>query len=174
MCSGIIVCGLNGCGKSTLGSALAEKLGYHFMDIENFYFDDSVGDTSYLSPRPRGEVERLLSLAVLQHDHFVLAAVKGAYTDVLVKSYKYAILIEVPKEIRMQRIRRRSLCKFGSRVLPGGDLYQAEEDFFNMAEARSEYYVTEWANELQCPVIRVDGTLPIEENVEFILDQMRQ
>ena len=35
---GIIICGLNGTGKSTLGKALAEKLHFHFIDIENLYF----------------------------------------------------------------------------------------------------------------------------------------
>ena len=29
---GIQICGLNGCGKSTLGRALAEKIGFHFID----------------------------------------------------------------------------------------------------------------------------------------------
>ena len=31
---GIQICGLNGCGKSTLGRALAEKIGFHFIDIK--------------------------------------------------------------------------------------------------------------------------------------------
>ena len=35
---GIQICGLNGCGKSTLGKALAEKIDFHFIDNENLYF----------------------------------------------------------------------------------------------------------------------------------------
>ena len=35
MGTGIIVCGLNGTGKSTLGKALAEALGHHFIDSED-------------------------------------------------------------------------------------------------------------------------------------------
>lgn len=35
---GIIICGLNGTGKNTLGKALAEKLHFHFIGIENLYF----------------------------------------------------------------------------------------------------------------------------------------
>lgn len=31
---GIILCGLNGCGKSTLGHALADALGWRFIDNE--------------------------------------------------------------------------------------------------------------------------------------------
>lgn len=38
MGAGIMVCGLNGSGKSTLGKALAEKLGFHFIDNEDLFF----------------------------------------------------------------------------------------------------------------------------------------
>ena len=30
MGTGILICGLNGCGKSTIGKALAAKTGFHF------------------------------------------------------------------------------------------------------------------------------------------------
>ena len=32
---GILICGLNGTGKSTLGRMLAERLGYCFIDNED-------------------------------------------------------------------------------------------------------------------------------------------
>lgn len=35
---GIVVCGLNGCGKSTLGKALAEQMGIHYIDNEDLFF----------------------------------------------------------------------------------------------------------------------------------------
>ena len=35
---GICLCGLNGCGKTTLAKALAETLGFKHLDIENYYF----------------------------------------------------------------------------------------------------------------------------------------
>ena len=35
---GILICGLNGCGKSTLGRQLAERLGCRFIDNEDLYF----------------------------------------------------------------------------------------------------------------------------------------
>ena len=34
MGTGIMICGLNGTGKSTLGKALAEKLHFYFIDNE--------------------------------------------------------------------------------------------------------------------------------------------
>lgn len=172
MGTGIIVCGLNGCGKSTLGKALAQKMGFHFIDIEDLYFTRASNDTPYANPRTRAEVEKLLLEEVRKHDHFVFSAIKGDYGEELQKHYQYAVVIEVPKEIRTQRVRNRSLQKFGSRMLEGGDLFKAEEHFFAMVESRTEAYYAQWLQSLQCPVIWVDGTRPIEENVHHIVKQI--
>jgi len=32
--------------------------------------------------------------------------------------------------------------------------------------------VEDWARHLTCPVIRIDGTKPVEENVNLIVEQM--
>ena len=39
-------------------------------------------------------------------------------------------------------------------------------------KSRDENTVEEWLQSLSCPVIRVDGTGPVEENVDFIISQM--
>ena len=79
MAKGIVVCGLNGCGKSTLSRALAEKLGLYFIDNENLYFSRNAADEPYANPRTRAEAEALLMEEVRRHGDFVFAAVKGDY-----------------------------------------------------------------------------------------------
>jgi len=170
---GIIVCGLNGCGKSTLGRALAEKLGFYFVDNEDLYFPKTNPDYAYSSPRTRKEVENLLFNEMKEHENFVFASVKGDYGEHIYPFFQYAVLIEVPKEIRIQRVRNRSFQKFGDRMLIGGDLYEKEERFFELIESRPENMVEEWIQALNCPIIRVDGTKSIEENVEFIMGKVQ-
>ena len=108
MAKGIVVCGLNGCGKSTLGRALAEKMGLYFIDNENLYFSRNAADEPYANPRTRAEAEALLMEEVRRHGDFVFAAVKGDYGSAILPLYRYAVLIEVPKEIRLRRVRDRS------------------------------------------------------------------
>ena len=60
MAKGIVVCGLNGCGKSTLGRALAQKIGFHFIDNEELFFTRNAADEPYANPRTRAEAEALL------------------------------------------------------------------------------------------------------------------
>ena len=73
---GIIICGLNGTGKSTLGKALSEKLHFYFIDIEDQYFPKTDPDYIYASPRTREEVETILLHEMKVHENFILASVK--------------------------------------------------------------------------------------------------
>jgi len=173
MGTGIIVCGLNGSGKSTLGKALAKKLDYHFIDIEDLYFPKTNPDYAYSSPRTREEVGDLLSQEIHAYENFVLASVKGDYGENIHPFFRYAVLIDVPKDIRIQRVKNRSFEKFGNRMLPGGDLHEREEKFFDLVKSRSEAAVEEWIQTLQCPIIRVDGTRPLSENADFIIARLQ-
>ena len=47
-------------------------------------------------------------------------------------------MIDVPKDIRIQRVKNRSFEKFGDRMLSGGDLYEQEEKFFALVQSRAE------------------------------------
>ncbi len=121
---GIIICGLNGAGKSTLGKTLAEKLHFHFIDIENLYFPKTNPDYIYAWPRTREDVEECLLYEIRTHENFILASVKGDYGEDIYSFFQSAILLDVPKDIRLQRVKERSFQKFGNRMLSGGDLFE--------------------------------------------------
>lgn len=170
---GIIICGLNGTGKSTLGKTLAEKLHFHFIDIENLYFPKTNPNYIYSSPRTREDVAERLLCEIRTHENFILASVKGDYGEELYSFFQCAILLDVPRDIRLQRVKDRSFQKFGNRMLSSGDLFEQEEKFFRVVESRNEDTVEEWAKSLKCPVIRIDGTKPIDENTDFIIALMQ-
>lgn len=171
---GILVCGLNGAGKSTLGKMLADRMGYAFIDHEDLCFPKT--DPSYLfsSPRSEEEVIRLLEEQISENDRFVFAAVRGRFGGKLTAALDHIVLIEVPKPVRAQRVRDRSFQKFGDRILPGGDLYEQESKWFSLTDGRLETYVTDWLETVDCPVIRIDGTLPVRENVDYLVSALRK
>ena len=57
-------------------------------------------------------------------------------------------------------------------MLAGGDLYEQEERFFDYVASRDENTVKDWIRGLPCPVIRVDGTKPVTENIALIQSRM--
>ena len=165
---GILICGLNGSGKSTLGKTLADRMGYEFIDNEDLFFPKTDPLYPFSGSRSEEEVIRLLEEKISANHRFIFAAVRGNYGDKLIASLDHIVLIEVPKQIRSRRVRDRSFQKFGNRILPGGDLYEKESKWFSFADSRPDAYVTEWLETLDCPVIRIDGTLPVDENVNHL------
>lgn len=168
----IIICGGNGAGKSTLGKALADKLNYKFMDIENYYFPKSESDYPYAVARTRAEVSALLLEDMKKYPNFILASVKGDYGEEVVSLFTYAIWINVPKDIRLERVRERSFQKFGDRISPDGDLYEKEKKFLDMVQNRSEQDVENWLKSTHIPMIQVDGTNTVLHNIEIIIDKI--
>ena len=171
---GIIICGMNGSGKSTLGRALAERLGWRFIDNEDLYFPKADPAHPYAAERTREEVEALLLEEVRRDDNFVFAAVRGNYGEAVLAYYRAAVLVEVPRDVRLARVKARSFAKFGERMLPGGDLYESEKRFYDLIAARPEDYATSWLDAVDIPVLKVDGLLPVGENVARIAEWLRR
>ncbi len=139
-----------------------------------FFFPKTDPHYIFANPRSREEVVNILLDTVKKNKNFVFSAVRGDYGNDIIPFYHYAVFIDVPQEIRLKRIRNRSFQKFGNRMLPGGDLYEREEAFFDMVSARTEYYVEEWIQTLRCPILRVDGTKTIKDNVALIVEQLQR
>ena len=168
----IIICGGNGAGKSTLGKVLADKLNYKFMDIEDYYFPKSKSDYPYDTARTREEVSALLLEDMKKYPDFILASVKGDYGEAVISLFTYAVWINVPKDIRLERVRERSFQKFGDRILPGGNLYEKEKKFLDMVQNRSEQDVENWLKSTNIPVIQVNGTNTVPHNIEIIINKI--
>ena len=171
---GIILCGMNGSGKSTLGRALADSLGWRFIDNEDLYFPKADPANPFAVQRTKDEVEALLLAEVRRDERFVFASVRGNYGAAVLPYYRGVVLLTVPRDIRLARVKARSCAKFGSRMLEGGDLYESEKCFYDMVAARSEDYAERWLDGLDIPVLRLDGTRPVGENVAAITAWMNK
>lgn len=171
---GILICGLNGTGKSTLGKALAEALDFYYIDSEDLYFpkNNLKKDTCmpYEHPCTHADAERLLLSKIHRHKNFIFSAVQWIFEEAQCSHlFQYAILLQAPKEIRIQRVKNHAFQTFGDRILPGGDLYMQEERFFSVVSSRAEDTTEKKVSDLNIPVIRLDGTWPVEKSVHYIL-----
>ena len=171
MIRGICICGLNGSGKTTLAASLARSLDYKHMDIEDYYFLPS--NIPYSHPRTKEEVIPLVIEDMLKNPCFVFSYIKGDMTPEINEKFDLVVYLDVPKDIRMKRIRQRAFDKFGERVLVGGDMYEQEEAFFKMVSGRDDTAIKAWLDTLSCKVIILDGTKPIENNIQIILEEIK-
>ncbi|MBE6063443.1 MAG: hypothetical protein E7207_07820 [Clostridium butyricum] len=170
---GILICGLNGVGKSTIGKLLAKRMSYKFIDNEELYFPKNDKWYEFSNPRSKKEVIHILEERIKDNNEFIFAAVKGDYGEKLISLLDYVILVEVPKETRIERVKMRSFQKFGNRIFMDEDLAKKEEAWFSLVSSRREDFVTNWLENINCQVICIDGTLPVDENVEYLLSVLK-
>ena len=169
MPKGIVVFGANGSGKSTLGRKLAHFLQYKYMDIEDYHFAKS--EIPYSVVRSREECLSLMLDDIEKYNTFVISAVSGDFGEKINAMYECAVHLSAPLEIRLERIKQRSYLQYGERVRQGGDMFDQENKFHDFVVSRSLSEVENWAETLQCPIIRVDGTKPVHENAQRIVSQ---
>lgn len=169
---GIVICGLNGCGKSTLGSAVAKALDCRRMDVEDYYFLPS--PIPYSVSRTKEEVRLLMLNDIQAEPRFVLASVRADWGEEINSHYALAVVLSAPKETRLRRIQNREIEKFQSRVLPNGDMYEQQRRFSEMAASRTEEMVEESLAPIACSVLRLDAEASVEENTRAILTRYRE
>ena len=190
MIYGIAMMGLNGAGKSTLAHALSKHLGYYEMDVEDYYFPEQkssrqyvldhatcvpteyLGELPFSSTRSKSEVEDALRRDIASHPQFVLSGVTMNWSNDILSAIKIAFLVETPLEVRLKRIQEREIKRFGIRVLPGGNMYGQQCDFCRIVAEKDDSIVYKSAQRLQCPVIILDGTEPIDVNIQRVMTEL--
>jgi cytidylate kinase len=166
MLNGIIIMGLNGSGKSTICHELADLLNYKRMDVEDYYFLNS--DIPYANSRTHEEVKKLLLNDIKMYRNYVLSSVGCNWGSEIVSTYKLAIMLYAPLQVRLERIKQREITRFGSRVLEGGDMYESQKRFHDMVVSRSEEDIKQQISTLTCPVLEINATLPVKEILGLI------
>lgn len=163
------ILGASGSGTTTLGKAISEKHGFKHLDTDDYFWLPT--DPKYTTKREPTERQRLLSEAIEKAERCVISGSLCGWGDIFIPKFELVILVETPQEVRIERLKQREYNHFGDRILSSGDMYENHIEFLEWAakydtagiEQRSRVLHTEWLRKINCPIIIVDGTKPINE-----------
>ena len=163
--------GPSGSGTSALGRFIAER-------TDDYFWEPT--DPPFTAKRERSERLRLIRKDIETHEHAVLSGSLVDWGDELIPLFTLAIRVETDTATRLARLKAREYARFGSRIEPGGDMYEKHRAFLTWAasydeggiDMRSKAKHDEWQKLLPCPLVCVDGALPIETNWEIIQKQL--
>lgn len=138
MSRGIIIFGSPGSGTTTLGREVSLRLGFKHFDLDDYlWLKDS--DLPFTATRPRKELTKLLMEDISKFPNFVMSGSMDSYNEPFVPLFDWAVLNSVPVELRIERINKREFSRFGSRILPGGDMYENHMKFLDLVR-RYDFY----------------------------------
>src|SRR4029434_8468451 len=72
------------------------------------------------------------------HDSWVLSGSLCGWGDVAIPLFELVVFLRVPHDVRMARLHRREHARFGTRILPGGDMYEVSQAFLTWAASYDE------------------------------------
>ena len=164
------ILGAAGSGTTTLGAALAARLRCPQHDTDAFFWLPT--DPPFTDQRPAAERVALLA-PLLAESAWVLSGSLCGWGDVFIPLFDRVVFLALPRDARMARLRRREQARYGDKIAPGGVMHEASVAFRAWAarydtaglEQRSLRTHEEWMSRLPCPVLRLDGMLPSEEQV---------
>ena len=110
-----VVMGVSGCGKTTVGEALAEALQYRFFDADDFHPRQNIDKMARGEPLSDADrrpwLERLAELIDIEKDRGIVlacSALKQSYRDILAANTVVTFIhLDGPLEMIAERMRRR-------------------------------------------------------------------
>ena len=106
----VVVMGVSGCGKSTIGQQLAERLGYPFLDADEFHPPPNVAKMAAGTPLTDADRRpwlELLNGKLREHENAILAcsALKESYRQILSRGLADCRFVHLRGSIELIRSR---------------------------------------------------------------------
>ncbi|MFL1418338.1 AAA family ATPase [Pseudomonas fildesensis] len=177
----IHILGAAGAGTTTLGKALAERLGVAYFDSDFFYWQPT--PAPFTVARPRDERIRLLQEQTAGLEGWVLSGSLCGWGDPMIEHFTHVVFLRLDPNLRLQRLRLREVQRYGDQILEGGSRHANSVAFLAWTaryddgnhSLRSLRRHETWLKPLTCPVIRLDATHhSVEGLVSRLLEAIRR
>lgn len=172
----IHIVGAAGSGTSTLGIALAQRLGCSCVDVDDHYWRQ---DTAQPFTQKQAAADRVASIRVALSGQasWVLSGSLYTWGQALIPDFTLVVFLRLAPAVRMARIKAREQARYGDRIAKGGDMHASSQAFLawaadyddTQAHSRTLHHHEQWLAGLHCPVVRLDSAEPVEALVTSVV-----
>lgn len=173
----IHILGASGSGTSTLAEALEKELGFRHFDTDNYFWLPT--DPPFEKKRPAEDRIRMIVEDISGADKWTLSGSLCGWGDVLIQYFDLIVYLWIPMEVRILRLIEREQIRYGKEAIEkGGARHSSFKEFIEWAsqydsggmEIRSKVMHKAWLSSLECPVLRLEGDMTVDERVNAIKD----
>ncbi len=138
-------------------------------------------DPPFQTVRERTERQALLRHDLERCDSWVLSGSLCGWGDFAIPVFDLVVFLYLPTGVRMQRLEKREMERYGPSIEDSGDpRYAKHKEFLDWAanydtgglDMRSRESHEEWIAALPCKVVRLEQEQTVQENLKTILREM--
>ena len=171
----IHITGASGTGTTTLGAAVAEALDARHLDADDFAWAPT--EPPFVQRRTPPERWALFTAAIAGVERWVLSGSLLRWDDEVMALFDLVVFLHIPQAVRIARLSARERERYGAKIDPGGSQYESNQFFMAAAQGyeTGQYPVQNlvnaraWLGRLTCPVIEIEGVVPLHESVASVL-----
>lgn len=157
-----------------MARALSQSYGFYLIDTDDAIWENV--DPPFTVRKPLTLSRDYLAKALANHPRSVISGAFVGWGDEFKPQIDLFVYLHLPLAIRLERIQKREENRFGSRVLPGGDLHQQHLDFLewvgqydtNSSDIRGQKQHELWLKDVKAPIVRITEVLSIPELLDRI------
>jgi len=165
MPSRIHITGASGSGTTTLGCALASRLGYTFLDADDYFWETT--KPPFQTKRTKEDRLRMVADAIAHSPSFVLSGSICGWGQALEDCFDLIVYLYVPAPVRLARLREREMSRYG----------KINQEFIDWAarydegdlNVRSRRLHETWLQQRRCDVLRLEGDISVADRIEAIM-----
>jgi len=174
----IHIFGASGSGVTTLAAAIVARYGHRHLDVDDYFWEPT--EPPFRNIREVTARQRMLADALDTHPRWVLSGSLCGWGDIFIPRFDLAIFLHIPHELRMSRITKRELQRYGDAIAEGGPMRTHHLEFIEWASKydtadesmRSLRLHEKWIATLPCRCIRLEGDLSTEEHIKCLLEKL--
>lgn len=126
----LLITGGPGSGASTTGARIARNLGIPRIDSDDYFHKPT--DPPFQEQYSPDERRTLIHEAIAKSSSWLLSGSISSWGVGDIR-FSHAVILNVGKEIRLERLRTREKERFGARIEAGGDMFEEHNSFLEWA-----------------------------------------
>ena len=123
----------------------------------------------------------MFTAAIANVERWVLSGSLLRWDDEVMGVFDLVVFLRIPQDARIARLLARERQRYGAKIDPGGSQYESNRYFMAAAEGyeTGEYPIQNlpnaraWLSRVPCPVLEIEGVVPLEESVARVLAAVR-